>query len=220
MLNAIAGEARPAEASSDALLAAAVAEGDLAALGKLYDRHHGAVRAFARRLIDKAGAEDLVHDTFLTLPGALARWHGEGALRSFIVGIAIHHAQHRVRSRSRLGAAIARFGRQPARVQHDPEEQSERKQLAELLQRALETLSFEHRTAFVLCEVEERTSVEVAEILAIPEGTVRTRLHHAKQKLRAALNAKGATIAGAPFGYVCSKAELAITRPSRSPVAG
>jgi RNA polymerase sigma-70 factor, ECF subfamily len=178
-------------APSDAVLAAAVAEGDLAALGKLYDIHHAAVRAFARRLIDKAGAEDLVHDTFLTLPRVLARWNGEGALRTFIMGIAINHARHRVRARSRLGSAIARFGRELERVEHNPEERSEQKQLAEMLQRALETLSFEHRTAFVLCEVEERTSVEVAEILAVPQGTVRTRLHHAKQKLRAALIKEG-----------------------------
>ena len=95
--------------NTDALLAAAVAEGDLAALGKLYDLHHGAVRAFARRLIDEASAEDLLHDTFLTLPRALARWNGEGALRTFIMGIAVNHAHHRVRSRSRFGRRSLRF---------------------------------------------------------------------------------------------------------------
>jgi RNA polymerase sigma-70 factor (ECF subfamily) len=178
--------------TSDALLAAAVAAGDLAALGELYDAHHAAVRGFARRLIgkagiDKAGAEDLLHDTFLTLPRALGRWNGEGTLRTFIMGVALNHAQHRVRSRLRFGSAISRLGREPDRVEHNPEQRSEQKQLAEMLQRALETLSFEHRTAFVLCEVEERSSVEAAELLGIPEGTVRTRLHYAKQKLRAAL---------------------------------
>ena len=187
-----AGEVRPAGAPSDAVLAAAVASGDLGALGKLYDQHHAAVRAFARRLIDNAGAEDLVHDTFLTLPKALARWNGQSALRTFIVGVAINHARHRVRSRSRFGFALARFGREPEQAEHDPEQHTEQKQLAEMLRRALETLSFDHRTTFVLCEVEERTSVEVAEILGVPEGTVRTRLHHAKQKLRAALIKEGA----------------------------
>lgn len=60
-----------------------------------------------------------------------------------------------------------------------------------MLQRALTTLSFEHRTAFVLCELEERSSVEAAEILGVPEGTVRTRVHHARQKLRGALIERG-----------------------------
>lgn len=185
-------ELRPTGAPSDGVLAAAVANGDLDALGKLYDQHHAAVRAFARRLIDDAGAEDLVHDTFLTLPKALARWNGESSLRTFIMGVAINHARHRVRSRSRFSFAMARFGREPERVEQNPEDQSEQKRLAAMLRRALETLSFDHRTAFVLCEVEERTSVEAAEILGIPEGTVRTRLHHAKQKLRAALIKEGA----------------------------
>jgi len=189
---AAVGDSRPAGAPTDAVLAAAVAEGELAALGRLYDEHHAAVRAFARRLIDEAGAEDLVHDTFLTLPKALARWNGQSTLRTFIMGVAINHARHRVRSKSRFGFAIARFSREPERVEHNPEERSEQKQLAAMLRRALETLSFDHRTTFVLCEVEERTSVEAAEILGVPEGTVRTRLHHAKQKLRAALIKEGA----------------------------
>jgi len=190
--NAATVDSRTGTASADAVLAANVAAGDLSALGKLYDEHHAAVRAFARRLIDDAGAEDLVHDTFLTLPKALARWNGESALRTFIMGVAINHARHRVRSRSRFGFAIARFAREPERVERNPEEQSEQKRLAEMLRRALETLSFDHRTTFVLCEVEERTSVEAAEILGIPEGTVRTRLHHAKHKLRAVLIKEGA----------------------------
>ena len=179
-------------ARADAALAAEVAAGDLTALGKLYDLHHTAVRAFARRLIGEDGAEDLVHDTFLTLPKALARWNGQSALRTFVLGVAINHARHRVRSRLRFSFALARFSREPERSARSPEEQSEQKRLAVALQHALDSLSFDHRTAFVLCEVEERSSVEVAQILGIPEGTVRTRLHHAKQKLRAVLEKAGA----------------------------
>jgi RNA polymerase sigma-70 factor (ECF subfamily) len=189
---AAVGDMRQAGAPSDQVLATAVATGDLDALGKIYDTHHGAVRAFARRLIDHAAAEDLVHDTFLTLPKAFARWNGEGSLRTFIMGVAVNHARHRVRSKSRFSLAMLRFSREPERNEQNPEETSEQKRLAEMLRRALETLSFDHRTTFVLCEVEERTSVEVAEILGIPEGTVRTRLHHAKQKLRAVLIKEGA----------------------------
>jgi RNA polymerase sigma-70 factor (ECF subfamily) len=55
----------------------------------------------------------------------------------------------------------------------------------------MDELSFDHRSAFVLCEVEERSSREVAEILGVPEGTVRTRLFHARQKLRASLEKAG-----------------------------
>ena len=167
-------------------------QGDLAALGQVYDEHHHAVRMFARRLIGEEAAEDLVHDTFLALPKAIRRWNGAGALRTFIIGVAINHARHHVRGRTRRWLAMTRFAKEPApEAYSSPEDDSEQKQLAALLMRALETLSFDHRTAFVLSDVEERSSPEVAQILGIPEATVRTRLHYARQKLRVALEREG-----------------------------
>ena len=56
---------------------------------------------------------------------------------------------------------------------------------------ALDALPIEQRVAFVLCEVEDRTSREAAEIIGAPEGTVRTRLFHAKRKLREELENRG-----------------------------
>lgn len=72
-----------------------------------------------------------------------------------------------------------------------PEAMARRRQLADALTRGLETLSLEHREVFVLCSVEERTSPEVADILDLPPGTVRTRLFHARQQLRAFLEREG-----------------------------
>ena len=166
-------------------------DGDLAVLGQAYDEHHAAVRMFARRLLGDAAAEDLVHDTFLTLPKALRRWNGQGSLRTFIIGIAVNHARHHVRGSLRRRFAMARFAAEPTGPGRSQEQESEQRQLAGFLLRALDTLSFEQRTTFVLCEVEDRSSPEVAEILGIPEATVRTRLHHARLKLRAALEKAG-----------------------------
>ena len=73
----------------------------------------------------------------------------------------------------------------------DPEHCANRASLARALTAALDKLPLDQRVAFVLCEVEERTSREVAEIVGAPEGTVRTRLYHAKQKLREELERKG-----------------------------
>jgi RNA polymerase sigma-70 factor (ECF subfamily) len=181
--------AHVAEAASAPALA--LRDGDLAALGKVYDEHHAAVRTFARRLIGEEAAEDLVHDTFLTLPKALRRWNGTGALRTFIIGIAVNHARHHVRATARRRLAMARFSEQPAAPERSQEEHAQQRKLAALLLRALDSLSFEHRTTFVLCEVEERPSPEVAQILGIPEATVRTRLFHARQKLRTWLEREG-----------------------------
>ena len=56
---------------------------------------------------------------------------------------------------------------------------------------SLRTLRRKPRVAFVLSDVEERTSSQIARIVGAPEGTVRTRLFHARKKLRALLEEEG-----------------------------
>jgi RNA polymerase sigma-70 factor, ECF subfamily len=169
-------------------LIARLERGDPNAVGELYDQHHAAVRAFAKRLVgDAAATEDLVHDVFVALPKAIGRYRGESSLRTFLIGIAVNHARHHVRAAARRRNAFERLGREPEGVAGSPEHDVRRHELATLLTRALDQLSLDQRVAFVLCEVEERTSREAAEIVGVPEATVRTRLFHAKKRLRALL---------------------------------
>ncbi|MFO0616788.1 MAG: RNA polymerase sigma factor [Polyangiaceae bacterium] len=164
--------------------------GEDAALTRLYREHHGSVRAFVRRLTSHSGdVEDLVHDVFVAAPSAFQGFRGEGSVRAFIFSIAVHHVHHHVRASARRRSWLDRFRLAPREHASPPtpEAQHERRELARRLDRALATLSFEHRAAVVLCELEEMTSAEAAEVLHVPEGTVRTRLFHAKKKLRALL---------------------------------
>ena len=166
-------------------LVARLVAADAAAVGEVYDLHHRAVRAFATRLVgDASAAEDLVHEVFVSLPRAMRGYRFESSLRTFVISIAVNHARHHVRSATRRRAAMGRLALEPEGNSQDPEQLQRRKELASLLTRALDSLPLDQRVAFVLCEVEERTSREVAEITGVPEGTVRTRLHHAKRKLR------------------------------------
>jgi RNA polymerase sigma-70 factor (ECF subfamily) len=163
-----------------------------AAVGEVYDAHHGAVRAFARRLVgEPSAAEDLVHEVFVSLPKATKNFRGQSSLRTFLISIAVNHARHHVRSAARRRAAFGRLESEPAPAVTDPERVTEQKQLAEALGRALDALPLDQRVAFVLCEVEERTSGDAARIVGVPEGTMRTRLFHAKKKLRAELEREG-----------------------------
>ena len=57
------------------------------------------------------------------------------------------------------------------------------------LARALDTLDLAHRAAIVLCDIEQRSAPEAAELLGVPINTVYTRVHHARRKLREALSA-------------------------------
>jgi len=171
-----------------------IADGDPAAIGEVYDAHGAAIRAFARRLLgEDSAAEDLVHDVFVALPKAASRFRGESSLRTFLFSIAVNHARHHVRSATRRRAAIDRLTREPApEGSSNPERDARRAELAELLTRALDALPLEQRVAFVLCEVEERTAGEAGAITGAPEATMRTRLFHAKRKLRELLSREGA----------------------------
>lgn len=164
--------------------------GEPEAVGEVYDQNAPAIRRFAQRLVGDASlAEDLVHEVFVSLPKAIKKFRGDSSLRTFLIAIAANHARHHVRSAVRRRAAMERLGREPEATSTDPEQDMKRKQLADILNHALDQLSLDQRLAFVLCEVEQRTSREAAEIVGVPEGTVRTRLFHAKQKLRQLLEA-------------------------------
>jgi RNA polymerase sigma-70 factor (ECF subfamily) len=159
--------------------------GERGAVDETYRRHHVAIRAFARRLVgDDAAAEDVVHDTFVALPRAIRRFRGESALRTFLIGVAINHARRHLRTAARRRAALGAIDGAGA---GDGRREAEQRVLLGRLFVALDDLPLDQRVAFVLCEVERRTSAEVAVIVGAPEGTVRTRVHHARKKLRVAL---------------------------------
>lgn len=165
---------------------------DARAITLVYQQHHVAIRAFAQRLVgDIEAAEDLVQDVFVALPGAIARFRGDSALRTFLVSIAVNHAKNHVRAAARRRAALARLAREPEPASADPHRDVEQRQLGSRLMHALDRLPLDQRVAVVLSEIEERTSAEIATIVGAPEGTVRTRIFHAKRKLRELLRTTG-----------------------------
>jgi RNA polymerase sigma-70 factor (ECF subfamily) len=167
-----------------------LASGERSALAEVYDRHHAELRSFARRVVgDPDAAEDLVHDVFIALPRAVHRFEGRSTLRTFLFAIAVRQCQHHVRAASARRRARERFAREPIDHAVDPAFRDE--QLVGALDRGLDSLPLEQRLALVVCAVEERSSSEASAILGVPEGTVRTRLHRAKQKLREHLEREG-----------------------------
>lgn len=166
-------------------LVAALGAGDLAALAAAFDRWHQRVRVLARRLLsDPAAAEDVVQDVFTALPRAVRRFRGDADLETFLLGIAVKRVRRHRRAALRRRLALERLRVVDRRGPIDPEQDAYRRQLGARLAAALDELPLPQRVAFVLCEVEELTSIQAAVIADAPEATIRTRLFHARRRLR------------------------------------
>lgn len=172
----------PAEVTDTRLLAT-IAEGDLSALGPLFDRHGADVLRFVRRVASADVAEDVTQDVFLRVVRTAARHDGRtGSARSWLFGIAYAIVRERRRATARFLRAITNLGRASTVTSTSPDGG-----LRADVERALATLNDDKREVIVLVDVFGLTSPEVAEVLGIPVGTVWTRLHHARKALRVAL---------------------------------
>lgn len=173
---------------SDADLLADCAGGDEDALAALFDRHHATVWRFIGRLLNPATPEidDLVQSTFIEVWKSAPRFGGRSEVRTWILGIAYNVSRRQIRSEKRRRIAMQRLA-EIEREPHLPEPAWQDRLMLERLQAALQSLSPELRTAYVMCELEGAKGVDAARALGVRPGTMWRRLHDAKKRLRRAL---------------------------------
>lgn len=188
-LRRVSGET--ADLSDEALLAAS-GTGDRAALGGLFDRFHDAVYRFVSRLptVDELARDDVVQATFLELPRTAAQFHGRSSVRTWILGVASNVARHHLRSELRRRVHQDNFACSPAAVSDLPDAEVDRRRLMLRIASALAKLPHDQQVAFILCDLEQLSGVEVARVFDIPEGTLWRRLHMARKALRAELGTR------------------------------
>jgi RNA polymerase sigma-70 factor (ECF subfamily) len=167
-------------------LIAAVAGGDDVALRELFSRHAPWMAARLRAVLPAADVEDVLQETFLAIWRGASGYRSEGA-GGWLWGIARRQAAMWLRRRGHpellLAALVAADGRHPA----DPAEAAlSRAELADAVA-ALGPEGSPHRETWRLMYVEERTVAEVAELMGVPAGTVKSRAHQARRLMRAAL---------------------------------
>lgn len=174
----------PAERASqrgDGACVRRVAAGDLGALAELFDCHASAVRGFARRLGSADDADDITQAVFLRVMEIAERFEpATVAARPWLFGISVQIVKERRRSFARWARTLAAFGERPSGVARLHEHDAE-------VRAALLRLTLEKRAVLVMAEIEGMTGEEIAAALAIPVGTVWTRLHHARREMRAHL---------------------------------
>ena len=161
--------------------------GDREAFRNLVERHQRRVFNIAFRMLDdREEAADVVQDTFLSVFRHLKNFEGRARFSTWITTIAMNRCRNALRSASRT-RTIALETDPPAPGGANPESETGAREIRRHLERALAQISPEHREVVVLRDIEGLSCQAVAEILGVETGTVKSRLHRARQALRARL---------------------------------
>jgi RNA polymerase sigma-70 factor (ECF subfamily) len=153
----------------------------------VFDAHHRAVWGYLARRAGRDVADDLAGEVFTIAFARRESFDGErGTVRPWLFGIAANLLRTRRRSSVRSERAVERLisGRGPELVGGDPALLAEDRQDVAALARALQRISDADREILLLFAWDELTYDEIATLLGIPIGTVRSRLARARQRLR------------------------------------
>jgi RNA polymerase sigma-70 factor (ECF subfamily) len=177
------------QAASDEVLIARIAQGDRLAMQVLYGRHHVRVFRFGLRLVrDEQVAEDLISEVFLDVWRQAGKFEGRSAVTTWLLAITRFKALSALRRRKDVGLDEEAANEDTS---DDPEVVVQKRDTSEALRKCLTSLSPDHREIVDLVYYHEKSVEEVAEIVGIPENTVKTRLFYARKKLAELLKAAG-----------------------------
>ena len=179
------------QATSDEVLIGRIASGDRLAMQVLFARHHVRVYRFVLRLVrEETKAEDLISEVFLDVWRQADRFEGRSAVSTWLLAIARFKALSALRRRpdEELDEEAAEAIEDPG---DDPEQALAKKDKSAVIRKCLEGLSADHREIIDLVYYHEKSVEEVAEIVGIPENTVKTRMFYARKKLAELLKAAG-----------------------------
>jgi RNA polymerase sigma-70 factor (ECF subfamily) len=183
--------------ADDQRLIAECLEGRTAAFGELVRRHQDRLFNTVFRLVGNAeDALDVVQEAFLHAYQSLAGFKGDSLFFTWIYRIAINTAislKRKQRSIISIDAGAEQGGGIDPLDSSEfsqPEHALEMAEEEKLLQDALNRLSPEHRTVLIMKDIEGQKYEVMAEVLEVPIGTIRSRLHRARMELRELLQSR------------------------------
>ena len=157
---------------------------------EIFERHYESVRRFAQRVVGRDAGEEIAAQTFLIAFQRRSTYDvGYPSARSWLFGIAYNVARHHLRAERSQHYLLTRLPKEREATDQSAIEALDAARLAPILRKALSELREEQRTPFVLVALGELTYRETADLLAIPVGSVRSRIHRARATLRELLTA-------------------------------
>jgi RNA polymerase sigma-70 factor (ECF subfamily) len=171
---------RAAAPETDEQLLRAAGKGSAEAFGDLVERHADSLFRLAYRLVGNASdAEDVLQEAVMGAFEQAGRFRGHSTVKTWLTRIVMRQAarSHRRRARRATGSL-------PEGMAHDGSGGPEATALRMDVTQALRKLTPDHREVVVLREFEGLSYAEMAETLGLPQGTVESRLHRARQELK------------------------------------
>jgi RNA polymerase sigma-70 factor (ECF subfamily) len=168
--------------------------GDQHAFSHIVRRYQDRVFGLCLRWLgERALAEEVAQDVFVALYRSLGRFRGESSLSTWIYRVSVNHCKNKrlysSRRRRDRHEPLEGRPREDGPVRELPasgrgtEAHTERSEAQALVHEALEAISEEHRQVIVLRDIQDLDYHEIAEILDLPRGTVKSRLHRARTEL-------------------------------------
>jgi len=139
---------------------------------------------------DEADAHEITQETFITALKSLRNYQERSSFKAWLYTLAVNHSRGRLRKRKILGrlrATLTGIFQIETQKLPSPEDDAIQNEKEEAIWNSLNKLDERHRIVMVLRYFHELSVTEIAEILSISEGTVHSRLHNAREKLRTAL---------------------------------
>lgn len=181
---------RMTEAYTLRLIAECIA-GNEAAIERLVREHETGVFRLALSIVgDPAEANEVMQETFLSALRALPSYQEKKSLKAWLYTIALNHSRSHLRKRKiieRLQSTLTSIFRIEIEKQNSPEEAVIQNEKEIAIWRSLNQLDDRHRIVVILRYFHELPVSEISEILSVNEGTIHSRLHTARGRLRDSL---------------------------------
>lgn len=170
-----------------------IARRDRGAFEELYREYGPRVFRFAVRMIhDETKAEEVTNDVMVEVWKSAGKFQGRSAASTWIFSIARHRALNAVR-RKTIPTTNIDDAPELQDESEDPMAATDQSTTSNLLRTAIEQLSRDHREVIELTFFQGLNYKEIARIVECPEGTVKTRMYHAKKQLGPLLTSMGVT---------------------------
>jgi RNA polymerase sigma-70 factor, ECF subfamily len=170
---------------SDKEIMELIQSGDEKAFTELVLRYQDRLLNFVGRIvIDQETAEELIQETFLRVFNQKNSYTPDYAVSTWVYTIALNLARSELRKRKLRRFLSLDFLKEESDVELADKTNFTSESLAPILQKAIDNLPDDYKTAFILCDIQRLPYQQISEILRVPVGTVKSRINRARAMLR------------------------------------